>query len=374
MPTGLKLSSTVTSAGQLQLRLQKGEIPELKDSQILVKIEATPINPSDLGTLLGAADVEQGVSGSQDGLPTYDAPIISGAMAAMGSRLDIPLPIGNEGAGEVVAAGSDPAAQALIGKTVGVMGGAMYAQYRAVDVAMALPLPEGVTSRQGASNFVNPMTVLAFLETLRMEGHKALIHTAAASNLGQMLVKVCKDDGIPLVNVVRSAEHVAMLRDLGAEHVVDSSTDGFKNDLNAAIQATGATLAFDAIGGGKMADALLGAMEASLSDGDPNNRYGSTTHKQVYIYGSLAPVPTTLNRSYGMAWGVGGWLVMNTLAKVGGARAAELRTRVANEITTTFASHYSDEISLTQALDAETVKAYQRKATGRKFLINPSLN
>jgi NAD(P)-dependent dehydrogenase (short-subunit alcohol dehydrogenase family) len=293
-------------------------------------------------------------------------------MKAMAARVDQSLPVGNEGAGVVVKAGSSPAAQALLGKTVAILGGAMYAQYRTVKAAEALVLPAGVTPAEGASCFVNPLTVLGMIGTMRLEGHKALVHTAAASNLGQMLVKACAADGIALVNVVRNAEQEALLRGIGAEHVVDSSKPTFMDDLTSALVATGATLAFDATGGGRLAGQILTAMEAALNKTATSySRYGSTTHKQVYIYGGLDTGPTEFNRGFGMMWGMGGWLLTYFLMKVGPAEGQRLRERVANEIRTTFASHYSHVISLDEALKPAVIAAYNRKSTGEKYLIAP---
>lgn len=373
MPTGLQLTSTVTSSGRLKLTLESVETPPLGENDILIEVQASPINPSDLGLLLSTATIDQGETREANGQLTFEAPIPEATLPGLSARLDKPMTVGNEGAGIVVDAGVSADAQAMIGRTVGVFGGSMYAQYRVADARSAMVLPEGVSARQGASPFVNPMTTLAFLETMHLEGHSAIVHTAAASNLGQMLVKLCQHEDVPLVNVVRAPEHAALLESLGASNVVVSSENDFRERLVAAITETGATLGFDAVGGGTLADQLLAAMEAAASSGDAYNRYGSTTHKQVYIYGSLDPSTTILKRSYGMSWGVGGWLVMNLLQRVGAERSAELRNRVSREITTTFASSYSDEISLSAALQSDNIRAYQRKATGRKFLINPSL-
>jgi len=294
-------------------------------------------------------------------------------MAAMAGRLDQAIPVGNEGAGVVVKAGASDAAQALAGRTVSAVGGGMYAQYRCVKAAMCLLLPEGTTPAEGASCFVNPLTALGMVETMRLEGHSALVHTAAASNLGQMLNKICIDDGVELVNIVRRAEHVALLKGIGAKHVCNSSESGFMDDLVAALVETGATLAFDATGGGKLASQILTCMEiAANKTAQGYSRYGSTTHKQVYIYGGLDRNPTQLNRNFGMAWGIGGWLLTPFLQKVGFEKGNALRQRVANEIKTTFASHYTQEISLADALRLQTMAAYGRQATGEKYLINPN--
>jgi NADPH2:quinone reductase len=215
----------------------------------------------------------------------------------------------------------------------------MYSQYRCLKAAQCLPLPPGTSAVDGASCFVNPLTTLGMIETMRLEGHSALVHTAAASNLGQMLVKLCNKDGIELVNVVRRPEQAEMLRALGAKHVCDSSAATFMQDLTEALVATSATIAFDAIGGGKQGGQILACMEAAaLRKGSGYSRYGSTTHKQLYIYGGLDRGPTVLNRAFGMAWGVGGWLLTPFLVKIGAERAQQLRERVAAEIKTTFAS------------------------------------
>ncbi|WP_373486533.1 zinc-binding dehydrogenase, partial [Blastomonas sp.] len=264
--------------------------------------------------------------------------------------------------------------QALLGKTVAVMGGGMYAQYRIAPAGMCLPLLPEHSARDGASCFVNPLTALSMIETMRMEGHEALVHTAAASNLGVMLNRICQADGVALVNIVRKPEHAKLLRDMGAEHIIDSSSDSFMADLTDAIHATGATLAFDATGGGTLASSILSAMEAAAArTPGAYSIYGSVKHKQVYLYGGLDTSATVLNRGYGMAWGVGGWLLPNFLAKAGGDVAMRLRARVANELTTTFASHYTDDISLAQALQADVVKRYGAKTTGEKFLVCPQL-
>ena len=348
--------------------------PDPAPDEIVVRIEGTPINPSDLGLLIGPADVSTlKVSGSKD-LPVVTAAVPDQALRMVAARLDQDLPVGNEGAGTVVAAGSSPEAQALMGKLVAILGGEMYATYRTVKAKAALPLPAGATAADGASCFVNPLTALAMVKTMQMEGHTALVHTAAASNLGQMLNRICLKDGVGLVNIVRSDEQAKILKDIGAKHIVDSSKPSFMEDLIAALSATGATLAFDAIGGGKLAGQILAAMEIMLnSKPGAYSRYGSSTHKQVYIYGRLSLEPTILGAAYGMAWGVGGFLLTPFLQKVGNEEAGKLRARVAAELKTTFASHYTRTISLSEALDPETIRAYNRKATGEKFLINPSL-
>jgi NADPH2:quinone reductase len=301
------------------------------------------------------------------------ASIAPNVLKAMAARLDQSLPVGNEGAGVVVAAGDSPASQALLGKVVAILGGAMYAQYRCIKATQCLLLPPGTTPAEGASCFVNPLTALGMVETMRLEGHKALVHTAAASNLGQMLVKICQKDGVPLVNIVRKQDHVDLLKSIGAEYVCNSSAPDFMEQLTEALVATGATVAFDATGGGRLAGQILTCMEAALNrTAKEFSRYGSTTHKQVYIYGGLDRSPTELNRNFGMAWGIGGWLLTPFLQKIGPAAAQKLRERVAAEIRTTFASSYTRVVSLREALGLDAIAVYGQQATGQKFLVNPN--
>jgi len=370
----LQLRTLIKPSGELELSLVKLAVPEPAPDEIVVQIEATPINPSDLGLLIGPADVTTlRTTGSGDSVVvTANVPEV--AMRGMAARVGQSLPAGNEGAGRVIAAGASPEAQALMGKLVAILGGELYARYRTVKARTALVLPAGATAADGASCFVNPLTALAMVRTMQLEGHTALVHTAAASNLGQMLAKICLKDGVPLVNIVRSEEQAKILRDIGSPYIVDSSRPTFMEDLIAAITATGATLGFDAIGGGKLAGQILQAMEISLN-ARPGaySRYGSSVHKQVYIYGRLSLEPTVLGAAYGMAWGVGGFLLTPFLQKVGPEEGTRMRTRVADELKTTFASHYTKTLSLHQALDVENIKAYNRKSTGEKYLINPSL-
>lgn len=371
--TALQLRSLVKASGELELSLAPVPVPAPAENEVLVRIEASPINPSDIGLLFGAADMSSAVFSRNASGPVVTAPIPERGMKSMAGRLDQSLPVGNEGAGVVVAAGASPAAQALMGKTVAVLAGAMYAQYRCVPADQCLPLPAGATAAQGASAFVNPLTALGMVETMRNEGHKALVHTAAASNLGQMLNRICIRDGIALVNIVRSPQQAELLRGMGARYVVDSSTDNFMQELTDALVATGATIAFDAIGGGRLAGQILSGMEAAANrTAKEYSRYGSTTFKQVYIYGGLDTRPTEIVRDFGMTWSMGGWLLFPFLQKVGPEVAARLKQRVAAELTTTFASHYTKEVSLSEALGAEAVAAYGRRSTGAKYLINPS--
>ena len=369
--TSLQLNSIVKANATLELSLAEVDVPELGENDVLVRVGAAPINPSDMGLMFGPADMATAKQGGSAERPTLTAEIPKHLMKTVAARMDQSLACGNEGAGTVVAAGSSEAAKALLGRTVAVLGGSMYAEYRSLPVGFCLALPEGTTAEQGASCFVNPLTALGMTETMKLEGHTALVHTAAASNLGQMLTKICAADGIPLVNIVRKTEQVEILRGLGAKHVVNSSDENFRNDLVDALAETGATIAFDATGGGKLAGQILGAMESALSRGAAFNRYGSDTHKQVYIYGGLERTPTTLDRNFGMAWGIGGWLLPPFLQRVGPEVGQRLRERVASEITTTFASHYTSRVSLADALKLENVAAYGRQATGEKTLITP---
>ena len=372
---GLQLRSLVKENGELELSLARVPIPTPAADEILVRVEASPINPSDLGLLLGPADLSTLTTAGAGDEATATAKVPPQLMRMMAPRVGHAMPVGNEGGGVVVEAGSDPAAQALVGKTVGILGGAMYAQYRVVKAADALVLNPGSTAKDGASCFVNPLTALGMVGTMRMEGHTALVHTAAASNLGQMLVKICLQDGVELVNIVRSQAQADLLKGLGARHVVDSSTPDFMEKLIAALTETGATLAFDAIGGGDLGSRILTCMEvaanARAGGASAANRYGSTVFKQLYIYGGLDTGPTILNRAYGMQWAMGGFLLTYFLQKAGPAETQRLRQRVADELHTTFASHYTAEISLTEALQPDVIRAYNKKTTGEKYLIVP---
>ena len=371
--SGLQLRSLVQADGQLRLSLEATPVPDLRATDVLVRIEATPINPSDIGLLFGAADPSSFEVSGTAASPVAIGRIPERAMPAMAARLGQSMAVGNEGAGVVIAAGDAPAAQALLGKTVAVLGGSMYAQYRVVAAAQCLLLPEGTTPTQGASCFVNPLTALGMTETMRREGHTALVHTAAASNLGQMLNKICQKDGIALVNIVRKPEQAALLRGIGAQYVCDMTAPTFLADLTDALAATGATIAFDATGGGTLAGQILAAMEAAINrNAKEYSRYGSAVHKQVYLYGHLDTRPTEIQRSFGMAWGVGGWLLTPFLQQIGSAAAQLLRQRVASELATTFASHYARELSLAEALSAEAIAFYGARNTGSKVLINPA--
>ena len=372
--SGLQLRSTITSEGQLLLQLVPAETPLPATDEVVVRVEAAPLNPSDIGLLFGAADLSSVQRSGTPQLPEVTATVPQVAMRSMAARLDQSMPVGNEGAGVVVAAGSSDAAQALLGKTVAVLAGAMYSQYRCVKVEQCLLLPPDASAADGASSFVNPLTALGMVQTMRREGHKALVHTAAASNLGQMLNRICLQDGIALVNIVRKPEQVEVLRSQGALHVCSTASPTFMEDLTQALIATGATIAFDAIGGGKLAGQILTCMERAISSSSKEySRYGSNTHKQVYIYGGLDMGPTEIQRNFGMTWGMGGWLLFPFLQSIGPEAVQALQQRVARELKTTFASSYTRVVSLAEALQPEAIAIYGQRSTGAKYLINPNL-
>jgi NADPH:quinone reductase-like Zn-dependent oxidoreductase len=366
LTSGRSLRSLITADGELRLSLPDKPIPELGDGQVVVAVEATPINPSDMGVLLGATDPA--------GLTPDGGDLVGrvpeSALPLFRDRLGKPLPVGNEGAGTVVAAGADAAA--MVGKRVALFGGSMWTDYRVADAAAVVELPDDVSTAEGAALFVNPLTALSMVETMRAEGHSALVHTAAASNLGQMLVRICAADGVGLVNIVRSEAQVALLRDLGASHVVDSSQPDFADRLTEAVRETGATLGFDAIGGGSLAGDILTAMERAQPPLESWTPYGTSTHKQVYIYGSLDFGPTVVERRFGLTWGIGGYLLTNALARLGGEAFLRMRTRIVAEAKTTFHSGYAETIGLAAVLDPATLTAFSRRSTGTKYLIDPS--
>ena len=359
MDVGLQLQSLITDNATLELSLHEVPVPQPAPEEVVVRVQAAPINPSDVMLLLGPADISTAkLSGTAD-RPVITADVPSEAMNSVAGRVGQSLPIGNEGAGEVIASGSSDAAQALLGKTVGMLGGEMYSEYRCLKVKQCLPLQPGTTAAEGASCFVNPLTALCMVDTMRRENHAAMVHTAAASNLGQMLNRLCQAEGIDLVNIVRKPAQEELLRNLGARYVVNSTAASFEADLTEALNATGATLAFDATGGGELASSILSCMEAAAaSKMEAYNRYGSDVRKQIYIYGVLDQSPTILNRKYGFSWGVGGWLLTNYMRTIGIKEVIKLQTRVAAEVKTTFASHYAHEISLLQALSLEALQDY----------------
>lgn len=369
-----EIRSMVTNEGNIEISIANVDMPIPGDDEVLIEVHAAPINPSDLGLLLSfAADLSTiNVSGSGDETIT-SMKIHPALMGAMKPRIDQSMPVGNEGSGVVVDAGTN--AKEFIGKTVGLAGGAMYSQYRCVPAVNCLVMEEGTSPAEAASSFVNPLTALAFIETMKMENHTAIVHTAAASNLGQMLVKICKDDDIPLVNIVRKQEQVDLLKDIGAKHICNTCDPDFMESLVSALVATGATLGFDATGGGnngELPGQILAAMEVAANKmAKEYSRYGSDTYKQVYIYGGLDQSPTILKRSYGMSWGLGGWLLTPMIGRIGMEKFQAMRARVAKEIKTTFASTYANEISFEEMLQPETIKSYAKQATGQKYLVNP---
>jgi NADPH2:quinone reductase len=369
-----EIRSKVTEDGEIEISIATVTKPTPGEDEVLIRVEAAPINPSDLGLLLSfAADLSTiNVSGNGDQTVT-SMKIHPALMNAMKPRLGQSMPVGNEGAGIIEDAGAN--AKELIGKTVGLAGGAMYSQYRCVPASSCLVMNDGTSSKEAASSFVNPLTALAFIETMKMEKHSAIVHTAAASNLGQMLVKICENDNIPLVNIVRKSEQEKILKDLGAKYICNTSDTDFMENLIDALIETGATLGFDATGGGnngELPGQILSAMEvAANKTAKEYSRYGSDTYKQVYIYGGLDPSPTILKRAFGMSWGLGGWLLTPMIGKIGMERFQQMRMRVAAEIKTTFASNYAAEISLEEMLQPETIKSYAKQATGEKYLVSP---
>ncbi|GAA5264877.1 NADPH:quinone reductase [Acidiphilium sp. MT5] len=366
--TGLQIFSTVTEAGRIELSIRPVPVPQPADDEVIIRVEATPINPSDLGLLLSVADITQLTT--EGGITS--APIPPHLQRLVAARRGTALPIGNEGAGTVVAAGTSAAAQALLGKIVSLAGGQMYAQYRRAKAQDCLELPAGVSAEAGASSFVNPMTALGMIGTMRKQGFTGLVHTAAASNLGQMLVKLTQAEGIPLVNIVRSDAQAALLRGIGATHVIDSTAENFPAALAQAIEQTGAYLAFDAIGGGRLAQHILQAMETAAGRGKPYNVYGTTQNKQVYIYGSLNTGPTEIARSFGFSWNVGGWLLTPYLQAAGGAEIARMRQFIRDHLHDIFASHYTAHIALHDVLNPAIIAKFAQRATGAKYLINPT--
>lgn len=369
-----ELRSTVNKDGVLTLSLAEIVLDDPASDEIIVRIEAAPINPSDLGLLLGPADATSVRKDASDGIPQLRLDIPPARMGGMAGRINQSLPVGNEGAGTVIAAGDQ--AKDWIGRRVGVIGGGMYADLRKIRTRDALPLPEGVTAAQGAALTVNPMTALGFVETARAEGHSAIVHTAAASSLGQMLQRICAQDGVQLVNIVRSDDQLRLLKDAGATHVLNSREDDFRTQLIDAVTKTGATIAFDAIGGGSLGGDIMRAMErGAVNRMTEYSRYGSSTFKQLYVYGALDTSPMVLDRlAFGFQWSVSGWLLTPFMQKVGSGTVSRMRKRVFDDLTTTFATRYTRTIGLAEALDPETLLAYERKATGEKFLIDPTIN
>lgn len=367
--SGLALRSTLAADGVLAIALADVPVAPPGASQVLVRIEAAPINPSDLMTLFASADPAGALREGDRATFTLAARDAAGKAGRFGQ----PLPVGLEGAGTVIAAGAG--AEGLLGRRVAFlsMTSGTFAQYATVGAQECMPLADDVGTREGAGLFCNPMTALAIAETVRLEGCSALIHTAAASNLGQMLVRICAEDGLPLVNVVRRPAQAELLRGIGAVHVVDSSLPTFAEDLRRAVAETGATIAFDAIGGGQSAQVLLEAMERAAAARLPAySPYGSAENKQVFVYGHLDPAPLDLDPAgLGMIWELRHWAMPATLARVSPERAAEMAMRVAGGIGTTFASYFAHTIGLADMLDPDVLRACARLATGEKYLIDP---
>lgn len=370
LPTdGRELVSTATNDGRIRLELRPQQLAPLAEGEVLIRVEASPVNPSDMGLLYAVADP---ASARRDGdALTLDIP--EKWRRAVGGRLDQAMRVGNEGAGTVIAAGNSSEAQALLGRVVATFGGAMYATYRVARASDCLLLPKGASASEGASLTVNPLTAMAMVGQMRRDGKAALVHTAAASNLGQMLVRYTASEGVPLVNIVRSPAQVELLRGLGARHVIDTSADGWNAALIDALVETDATLAFDAIGGGRLAGQLLSAMEAAqVRKGASYSVYGTNVWKQVYIYGALDTGPTEFTRNFGLQWGISGFLLTPYLMKAGAEEVAAMRARVVAERATTFVSHYTQTVSLSEMLDPQVTQAAAAKSTGAKLLIDPS--
>jgi NADPH:quinone reductase-like Zn-dependent oxidoreductase len=366
-----QLRKLITPEGELLLTLADIPIEALEPDEVLARVDAAPINPSDIGEMLGSADITTLTTTEAEGRPVTRAHIPDQLVSMSAVRTGKSVSLGNEGAGVVVDAGED--ARHLIGSVVAAMAGRMFASHRKLNMKDILVFREGVSPKQAAAAFINPLTALGMLSTMRSEGHTALVHTAAASNLGQMLNKLCLADGVELVNIVRSPTQEAILKDIGAKHIVNSTAPDFREQLTAALSTTGATLAFDAVGGGPLAGQILSAMEAAIvAKNPPIGQYGSPVHKQAYVYGRLDLSPTSVPAATGFTWGIGGWLLFSHLTRIGPEATAKLRQRVAEEITTTFASHFTREISLAEALDADTIRSYARAATGEKYLLVPS--
>lgn len=370
--TAVRLQSLVNEEGKVEVSLAEGTVRDPGPDEVIVRIEAAPINPSDLAVMFAFGDLDRAEFGGSDDDPLVTVPLSDRQVAAASSRVGVPIPLGNEGAGTVVATGDGEVARALAGRVVSVAGGGLYSSYRRVRADLCLPLGDGAEAADGAAAFVNPMTALGMVETMRLEGHRGLVHTAAGSGLGRMLRRLCAAEEVPLVNVVRSPAQAEDLRAEGAEFVCDSSSADFEADLTTALGETGATLAFDAVGGGDLADRILACMERALSAGAEFDVYGSAVHKQVYLYGNLDRSATALRRTYGMSWGVGGWLMPRLLERIGPEAVARMRDRVVAELKTTFATNFTDRVTLADALSPEAVAAYGRPKTGTKFLVTPS--
>jgi len=366
----LVLHSTTTQNGSVRLSLDPAPVDAPGDDEVVVRVEATPINPSDLGAMLGPADLATAKAEGTGAARTVTARVPEQYLSAAAGWINQPVPIGYEGAGTVVSTGRN--AQPLMGKRVGVMGFGLFSRYYKARAMDCIPLPEGTATAEGAALFVNPLTALCMVEALRLEGHRGLVHTAAASNLGQMLNRICIADGVNLVNIVRSQAQVDLLKKAGAKHVVNSSAPNFHADLTAACAATGATLAFDAVGGGALVNEILRAMEEAARQGNKGFGYGSGVYKHIYIYGMLDGSPTVIDRSYGMDWSVSGFIMTGFLGKIGAEAAVRLRSRIVREMKTTFASHYAGTIGFKELFDPAMLAMLNKQSTGQKYLLDPS--
>ncbi|WP_022708341.1 zinc-binding dehydrogenase [Paracoccus zeaxanthinifaciens] len=365
--TGKQLFTTLDADGTLTVAIEEVSFPDPTGNQVLVRMEAAPINPSDLAILVGGADIEN----AQFSPDKFVAQMPAQANAASKSRHGLKLPAGNEGAGTVVAAGDDKAAQALIGQRVSCVPGNAYSQYCIADAAMCLPLGDH-SAEEGASAFVNPMTALGFVENAKADGQNAILHTVGASNLGQMLTRICQEDGLDLVNIVRKEDQVELLKGLGATHVVNSSADDFMDQLTAAIADTSAFYGFDPVGGGKLVDTAFRAMErVAVQQMSEYSRYGSNQQKRMFIYGRLDTGPTVLTPAYGFGWTLSGWLLFPFLQSVGQETMGRMRQRVRDNLTTTFSSSYKARVSLEEMLTKEAVTDYRAMRTGEKYLVTP---
>ena len=367
MTTGKQLFTTLESDGTLTLQIEDVTFPEPKDNQVLVKMEAAPINPSDLAILTGAADFENAEYSPGKVVAKMPEPFNSGSKARHGKK----LPAGNEGAGTVVATGDGDAAKALMGQRVACVPGNAFSQYAIADAKMCLPLGDH-SAEAGASSFVNPMTALGFAENAKMEGQGAILHTVGASNLGQMLNRICLEDGLGLVNIVRKDDQAELLKSQGATHIVNSSGDDFMGQLRSAIEDTGAFFGFDPIGGGKMVDSCFKAMEqVAVANMTEYSRYGSNQAKRMFIYGRLDVSPTTLTPSYGFGWTLSGWLLFPFLQQAGQETMGRMRKRVLDNLTTTFASNYKAKVDLEAMLTKDAILDYREMKTGQKYLVTP---
>ncbi len=365
--SNLALQSTISSRGQFELKHEAIELPAPAPDEIVVQMEAAPINPADLLGIFGPVDKSTLVLGGTPDSPSLLGQVPESRLSWVAARWDRAIFLGNEGAGTVVDAGGD--AKELIGRKVAFREGT-YSFFRILKAADCLLLPAGVSAREGAAACINPLTVLSMIETMRREGHQAIVHTAAASNVGQMLNRVCLEDDVGLVNIVRDSRSAELLREAGAKYVLDSANPDFQHHLIEALGATGATIAFDAIGGGPLLSQILAAMETvNLRQSSAFSRYGSSKLKQVYVYGLLDPGPKVIQGSIGSAWSVAGWLMSWSLQKFGEEIITRMRKRVTDGLKTTFATHYGAEIRLPEMLDPELVKRYTKTGTGEKFLV-----